>query len=282
MTPTALTPAAKPKPDAKPRTGQGAPKRPTQPASTTSSARSAGHRPAARKATIPRRVSGPSGGVTQPRRTPGPGRSAPGRARHGHATGTATRSVIRARAAAFIRGLPEHSLLDRIVRGRAWIPILGVLLAGIVAMQVETLKLSASTGRALERGTALASRNEQLRASVAVLGDDQRIERLAAAMGMVMPGPTTVQFLLGHQKGDLSRALNGIQPPNATSFVASLPTAVSAAAVGATSPSAVSTTAVTAATTTGTATAAGTGTATPTAGAGTPSTATPTAATPGG
>ena len=50
-------------------------------------------------------------------------------------------------------------------------------------MQVEVLKLSATTGRSIERGTALASRNEQLRASVAELSDDQRIERLAARWG---------------------------------------------------------------------------------------------------
>ncbi len=42
-----------------------------------------------------------------------------------------------------------------------------MLLAGIVAMQVEVLKLSANMGRSIERGTALQSRNEQLRASVA-------------------------------------------------------------------------------------------------------------------
>jgi hypothetical protein len=137
--------------------------------------------------------------------------------------------------------------LDRIVRGRAWIPILGLLLAGIVAMQVETLKLGASTGRALERGTALASRNEQLRASVAVLGDDQRIERLAAGMGMVMAGPTSVKFLYGHQRGNLSRALNGIQQPNATTFIASLP--ATPAAAGATTVATVPTTAATASTT---------------------------------
>jgi hypothetical protein len=268
MTPTALTPAAKTKPKAKPRTGQGAPKRPTQAASTTSSARSAGHRPTARKPATPRRASGPSGGVTRPRRTSGPARSAPRPARRGHTARTAPRGGLRTRAAAFIRGLPDHSLLDRIVRGRAWIPILGALLAGIVAMQVETLKLGASTGRALERGTALASLNEQLRASVAVLGDDQRIERLGAGMGMVMAGPTSVKFLYGHQRGNLSRALNGIQQPNATTFIASLPASVAAAgattaATASTTAATASTTAVTAPTTPGTTTPATTGPVTP-------------------
>ena len=56
--------------------------------------------------------------------------------------------------------LPDHSLLDRVVRGRAWIPLLGVLLAGIVAAQVEILKLGASMGRSLEQTTTLTSQNE--------------------------------------------------------------------------------------------------------------------------
>ena len=54
-----------------------------------------------------------------------------------------------------IRGLPEHTLLDRIVRGRAWIPLLGVLLVGIVAMQVEILKLGAGMGRWIHRSSTL-------------------------------------------------------------------------------------------------------------------------------
>jgi len=73
--------------------------------------------------------------------------------------------------------------------------VLGVMLAGIVAMQVEVLKLGASMGRAIERGTALQSTNELLRASVATLADDQRIERIAASRGMVMPSPAGVGFL---------------------------------------------------------------------------------------
>ena len=67
-------------------------------------------------------------------------------------------------------------------------------------MQVEVLKLSAGVGRSIERSTALQSRNEQLRASVAALSDDQRIERLAASMGMVMPAPEAVNFLNVHPR----------------------------------------------------------------------------------
>src|SRR5947199_21569 len=98
----------------------------------------------------------------------GSGRQAvPGRARervrlpaaHAHA----------ARALALIKSLPEHSLLDRLVRGRAWIPVLGVMLAGIVTMQVEVLKLGTSAGEWMQRASALQTKNESLQANVASL-----------------------------------------------------------------------------------------------------------------
>jgi hypothetical protein len=120
-----------------------------------------------------------------------------------------------------IRTLPDHSLLDRIVRGRTWILVLGVMLAGIVAMQVELLKLNASIGRSLQLGAALQSRNELLRASVSSLSDAQRIEHLASGMGMVMAGPTAVQFL-GGRPADPGRAAASIHAPDSTTFQTSL------------------------------------------------------------
>ncbi len=88
------------------------------------------------------------------------------------------------------------------------------MLAGIVAMQVEVLKLGASMGRAIEQTTALQSRNELLRASVASLADDQRIERLAGQMGMVMPAPTAIDFLSA-RRVNLRRAAADIHQPDA-------------------------------------------------------------------
>jgi cell division protein FtsL len=130
-----------------------------------------------------------------------------------------------ARAVAYIRALPDHPLLDRIVRGRAWIAMLGVMLVGIVAMQVAELKLGASVGRSLSESATLQSKNQLLRASVSALSDDQRIERLAARMGMVMPAPGDVVYLTPHTSADAARAANQIQPPSPSSFLASLPQA---------------------------------------------------------
>jgi hypothetical protein len=128
--------------------------------------------------------------------------------------------AVATRAMVFVRSLPDHQLLDRIVRGRAWIPLLGVMLAGIVAMQVEVLKLGASVGRSIQRSTALTSRNELLRASVASLSDDARIERLAAAMGMVMPAPAEIGFLAAHPGVDVGKAVANLHTPNPTAFLA--------------------------------------------------------------
>ncbi len=110
-----------------------------------------------------------------------------------------------------------------------WIPLLGVLLAGIVFMQVEVLKLNAGIGRSLERGSALQAQNELLRAGVSRLSDDQRIERVAAQLGMLMPSPEQLKFV-GTGAGSTQRALSSIHAPNSTDFLAQLPTIGAAAA----------------------------------------------------
>jgi hypothetical protein len=111
--------------------------------------------------------------------------------------------------------------------------VLGVLLAGIVAMQVEVLKLGTSVGRSIERSSVLLSQNEMLQASVATLADDQRIERLAAGMGMVMPGPTAVAFLAAPSDGNAGKALASIHAPDPTGFAAALSAQAAAAAAAA-------------------------------------------------
>lgn len=189
MTPSATTPAARR------ARGQGS----TVP----------GHRKTVRPKPAPRRVSGPIGGRTAAAPLPRPARRA-----------AATQPLVD-RLIARVRALPDHQLLDRVVRGRAWILILGVMLAGIVAMQVEVLKLGASIGRSIERGSALQSRNELLRESVAALADQQRIERLASGMGMVMPPPGGVGFLKARDR-NFGRAAGAIKAPDAAAFTSLL------------------------------------------------------------
>ena len=202
------------------------------PAATTPAARkaSAQHRRPRQSArpTAPRRVSGPVGGgaAATATATAANARAAtvPGVALPRRSAQRRPALAARLRIGAFLRSLPDHKLLDRLIRGRWWIPVLGVMLAGIVAMQVEVLKLGASMGRSLERNSVLSSENAALRQSVATLGDDQRIEQLAGTMGMVMPPPQAVGFLSANANGNAGRALANIHQPSASSFLSLTPT----------------------------------------------------------
>lgn len=173
------------------------------------SSRSAGAAVAARAEPAARPASRP---VVRPTIAPRPD-DAPGRAR------PSAPQPIGVRVIASVRSLPDHALLDRLVRGRAWIPLLGLLLAGIVATQVAVLKMSASMGRSIAYTSQLQIRNEQLRTTIASLADAQRIERLAASMGMVMPHPEMVGFLSALPAGALQRATASIHAPDTTNFL---------------------------------------------------------------
>jgi hypothetical protein len=124
---------------------------------------------------------------------------------------------VRTRAVAFARGLPDHSLLDRLIRGRLWIPLLGILLIGIVASQVEILKLNASVGHGVVRAAQLQSQDERLADAVSQMSDVQRIEVKAASMGLSMPAAYTPEFLAAG-RGELRRALANIHKPDPVAF----------------------------------------------------------------
>jgi cell division protein FtsL len=152
-----------------------------------------------------------------------------------------TSGTIGARALAFVRRLPDHSLTDRLVRGRAWIPVLGVLLVGIVALQVSILRLNASMGRAIEQSTTLQTKNGELRAQVASLGSVARIERIASAMGMAMATPAQISFLSPGAGGARARAIANMTAPTS----AALGVAQAAASTAATATTGAASTAAT-------------------------------------
>jgi hypothetical protein len=108
---------------------------------------------------------------------------------------TARRRSLLARLLAGALALPDRRLVDRLVRGRVWIPLIGFLLIGIVAMQVSMLKLNAGIGAAVERSSALERQNGELRAGLAKLESGERIQQAASKLGMVMPAPDRVRYL---------------------------------------------------------------------------------------
>ena len=99
----------------------------------------------------PRRVSGPvsrrmvaapAGTAALPRRT--------------GTTGILPRSARHRLRLGALRALPEHRVVDRLLRGRACILLIGLMLGGIVAMQVSLLRLNTGISRAVKTQETLA------------------------------------------------------------------------------------------------------------------------------
>jgi hypothetical protein len=88
--------------------------------------------------------------------------------------------------AAAVRGLPDSSLMVRMTRGRTWIGVLGLLLAGIVALNVVTLSIAATAGKIGQNIQALDKENSFLRSQDAQKSGTARVRHEAAALGLAM------------------------------------------------------------------------------------------------
>jgi hypothetical protein len=92
-----------------------------------------------------------------------------------------------------VRRLPDSGLMVRLTRGRAWIALLGVLLVGIVAVNVVTLSLAATVGHIDQNVLALEQENSLLRGRDAQRSGSARVRHDAeATLGLLMP--TTEQI----------------------------------------------------------------------------------------
>jgi cell division protein FtsL len=104
-------------------------------------------------------------------------------------------------------------LLDALLLGRAWVILIGALLAGIVFLQVSLLGLNQGITRDAARAGTLQQQNAQLRLAVADLASSERIQQLAAKRGMVMPAPGQVVYLHSHSRADARRAAQRSNAP---------------------------------------------------------------------
>jgi hypothetical protein len=113
-----------------------------------------------------------------------------------------------------IRALPETRVVDGLLRGRAWIWVIGLLLGGIVAMQVSLLKLNAGISRAVTTSATLERQNANLEADIARLSSGDRVHAAALKEGMVTPPPGAVGYLTARGEKDATRAARRMQPPS--------------------------------------------------------------------
>jgi hypothetical protein len=146
----------------------------------------------ARRAAAPARAPRPA-----PRTRPRP--AGPARRTGSHlipiAVGTATA----------VRQFPDSTLIVRMTRGRLWIGVLGVLLAGIVALNVFTLSLTATAGHVEQNIVALEKENSILRSRDAQRSGASRIRHDAGAIGMEMAAVDEVASIESG-RGDVAAA----------------------------------------------------------------------------
>jgi hypothetical protein len=109
------------------------------------------------------------------------------------------------------RSLQDSTLLDRLVRGRGWILLLGALLFGLVALNVSLLKLNAAAGHSAERAKVLRIQNAKLRGKVSRLASGDRLRASAAEMGLVMPEPKKVHYLNTRADRDPRQAVRNLK-----------------------------------------------------------------------
>jgi hypothetical protein len=115
-----------------------------------------------------------------------------------------------------IRALPETRLVDGLLRGRAWIWLIGILLGGIVAMQVSLLKLNAGISRAVTTASTLERQNAAFEAQIARLSSGERVRKTAVNEGMVTPPPGAIEFLRARPDRDGRLAARRMAPPSDT------------------------------------------------------------------
>jgi cell division protein FtsL len=122
----------------------------------------------------------------------------------------------RAQTGAFerLRALPEHRLVDRLLRSRAWIWLIAIMLGGIVTMQVSLLKLNAGISKNVETASTLERVNADLETEVAKLSSGERIQHTAAEEDMVTPSAGDIGFLHARPGTDPRLAAQRMQKPS--------------------------------------------------------------------
>jgi len=175
------------------------PKRSTAPAPAPARTTPPKRRKAAAPATAPKRRKAASNrAVAVPTRAPArraPAR-APQRARPKTRRSPGARVIpLAGRTAVAVRQLPDSGLMVRMTRGRAWIGVLGVLLVGIVALNVVTLSFAASAGKIDQQISALDKENNILANHDARLSGIGPSRDAGAAAGLSQPPGNEIHFV---------------------------------------------------------------------------------------
>jgi hypothetical protein len=155
-----------------------------------------------------------------PRRVSGPARPAP-HAKRSTGASTARRAAaaraadpLAVRALRRARVMADSRLLDRLVRGQLWIPLVAAGLMGIVFMQVSMLKLNAGIGRAVQTASTLERQNANLRSDISRMESGDRIDSVAQGLGMVVPADGGEHYVRAGAGDTAARAAATMSAPD--------------------------------------------------------------------
>lgn len=112
-------------------------------------------------------------------------------------------------AAGAVGGIADSGFVVGMTRGRLWIGVLGLLLGGIVALNVWGLSLSASTNGTASKIDELERSNTVLSAKIAKRTASDRVQALAAGLGLETPTPKAINYLKARD-GDAAAAAKRI------------------------------------------------------------------------
>jgi cell division protein FtsL len=100
-----------------------------------------------------------------------------------------------------------NGLLDGLLRGRVWVACVGILLVGIVFLNVSLLGMNSGIAVTADQIAELRLQNADLRLEVAKLGSSERIQAVAESRGFVMPAPDEVTYVDADPAADRTAAL---------------------------------------------------------------------------
>ena len=126
---------------------------------------------------------------------------------------------------AAVSGLADCGVVTRMTQSRVWIGVLGLLLGGIVALNVWGLGLSASTSATTAKIDDLQRDNGVMRKRIASRLSAQKVEAEALRLGLGIPAPDAISYL-DSSDADVAKAaarLAGGEIAAALAPVASVP-----------------------------------------------------------
>ena len=103
--------------------------------------------------------------------------------------------IAAARTAGAVGGMADSGVVVRLTRGRMWIGVLAALLVGIVALNVLSLSLNASSSQVAQQADGLKRANSALQARIAGELSNTQVQAAADKIGLFYPATDATRYV---------------------------------------------------------------------------------------